>query len=803
MKTSGTITFDGWTLRADIGELTKDGRKIRLQQRPLLVLEELLAHPGELVTREQLIARLWPRGVVDFDTGLNTAVRKLRVALEDTGDVPRYIETIPRKGYRFIGVIDSARSPSPATETPAPPPQQPTAPAVPRESVAVAAPGVAPSYPPDRRRPEHLPDRRKPATSPARWPRYLPLMVLFAVVGVILIALAAHRAEQASLNAVPASPAAAPTTLALLPLVASPASEEDSLVMIASDLLRQRAGRIGATVINAMTLPPGVSIKDRREGGPSLDAAYLLDGWLERRGAGVRLRLELTEARSGSRIWSAEEDAEVAELPRVIDKLVRAVASRLDVPAGTVTDTRASAPLNPEAYAIYLRAQELMENLRVADARTALELSRRATVLDPGFARAYVGLAQALILDLSLAGYNDEKVEEDVTRQAFAAIDRALELDPGLGEAVIERARLLDDTAEAERLYREGLRLAPNHGLGRQRYAEFLYDEDRRGEAIEEMDRAIVVEPFRARLRIRQAMFRLIAHGDAEAHDRLLREALEINPKQVLAMLQLAMSEYANAGRFADAIRRMEQAIALDPQSDEIKVAAVMMYLDVDDPDAAQALLALCEGTPRGLVELAMYRRDRRRAAEIAALVPIDMWRTTFNPFEAMALRDAAIASGDFTVALERIEQRFALAVPWGAPRNTTVPNEWNRALGIVLTHTLLASGRTMRGERMAQALLARFEGESVGRKTHFLSRDLAAAHMLLGDKERALEHLAHSMEVAQFYSWWYLGELDPLFAPLRSDPRFVALRERARAHRAAQRALVEEMRQRGEIPRR
>src|SRR5690606_34308394 len=104
------------------------------------------------------------------------------------------------------------------------------------------------------------------------------------------------------------------------------------------------------------------------------------------------------------RIWSAEEDAEVAELPRVIDKLVRAVASRLDVPAGTVTDTRASAPLNPEAYAIYLRAQELMENLRVADARTALELSRRATVLDPGFARAYVGLAQALILDLSLAG---------------------------------------------------------------------------------------------------------------------------------------------------------------------------------------------------------------------------------------------------------------------------------------------------------------------------------------------------------------------------------------------------------------
>jgi DNA-binding winged helix-turn-helix (wHTH) protein/tetratricopeptide (TPR) repeat protein len=105
-KTPRVTSFDGWVLRADIGELVKDARKIRLQQLPLLVLQELLDHPGELVTREQLIARLWPKGVVDFDTGLNTAVRKLRVALEDVGEVPRYIETIPRRGYRFLGAID-------------------------------------------------------------------------------------------------------------------------------------------------------------------------------------------------------------------------------------------------------------------------------------------------------------------------------------------------------------------------------------------------------------------------------------------------------------------------------------------------------------------------------------------------------------------------------------------------------------------------------------------------------------------------------------------------------------------------
>lgn len=100
------IHFDGWTLRRQTGELVRDdGTRIRLQSQPLHVLEELLARPGELVTREQLIARLWPKGVVDFDTALNSAVRRLRTALGDHAEKPAFIETIPRRGYRFIGRV--------------------------------------------------------------------------------------------------------------------------------------------------------------------------------------------------------------------------------------------------------------------------------------------------------------------------------------------------------------------------------------------------------------------------------------------------------------------------------------------------------------------------------------------------------------------------------------------------------------------------------------------------------------------------------------------------------------------------
>ena len=106
MDRAQEIQFDGWTLRRSSGELVNGDKRIRLQSQPLQVLEELLACPGEMVTREQLISRLWPNGVVDFDTALNSAVRRLRTALGDHAETPRYIETIPRRGYRFICRLD-------------------------------------------------------------------------------------------------------------------------------------------------------------------------------------------------------------------------------------------------------------------------------------------------------------------------------------------------------------------------------------------------------------------------------------------------------------------------------------------------------------------------------------------------------------------------------------------------------------------------------------------------------------------------------------------------------------------------
>ena len=103
MAAETDLQFDGWTVNRVSGEIAREGRTARLPQQPLRILLELFDHAGEVVTREQLVKVLWPAGIVDFDNGLNVAMRKLRVALDDVGDMPRYIETLPRVGYRFIG----------------------------------------------------------------------------------------------------------------------------------------------------------------------------------------------------------------------------------------------------------------------------------------------------------------------------------------------------------------------------------------------------------------------------------------------------------------------------------------------------------------------------------------------------------------------------------------------------------------------------------------------------------------------------------------------------------------------------
>jgi DNA-binding winged helix-turn-helix (wHTH) protein/TolB-like protein len=763
-------------LRADIGELTRNGRKIRLQQHPLLVLEELLARPGELVTREHLIARLWPRGVVEFDTGLNTAVRKLRVALEDVADLPRYIETIPRRGYRFIGTID----PSPSTGTREGNAEPATASIAPAPAPAMSAPAAEQS-------------------APRRWTR--PVIAAASVLMIAgLLALFLGREQTHSTVTVTRPVLPEDNPIVVLPLAPAASGPDATLAEISGDLLRHRLARLpDALVIDGTTMARigGDPASARRI--VTTRARYLVDGTVSQQEDRIHVEVALHDASSGKTLAKFADERAATDLAGVIEKLTRDLAGRLRLPAKTLEAGRASAPIHHEAYVIFLESQRLLQTERVADLQSAIELSRRATVLDPRFARAYVGLSQALQLAMYVLPMTEAE-KNDASAEARAALDRAFALDPGMGEIFVERAGLTSDSEAADALYREGLKLAPSESAAHQRYAEFLFDEYRRGEALEEMDRAVLLDPLDPRLYQRDALFNFFVNSDVVAHDRLMAEALAINPKMASALYQLGTSKHVYSGQFAEGIRLLEQAIALDPDSDEWKIRVATFYLDVDDPAAALAILKECEGVPRALVEVAQYQSQRRRAAELARQVPIEDWRTMWSVPEAAALRDEAIATRDFSVALDIIGKRFPMTVETGAQKPGR-PRLANRALSLIYAHTLVAAGETQRGRKLVGEILVQLEGESIGRPKFFFSRERATAFAILGDKQRALAELENSLQIGHYYLWWYLADRDPLFEGLRSDSRFQALATQARRHRVQQRALLDDMRRKREVP--
>ena len=160
------LRFGGWTLDRSAGELLRGDTRVRLQGQPLQVLEALLARPGELLTREELITLLWPKGVVEYDTALNSTVRRLRAALQDDADEPRCIETIPRRGYRLIAVVE------------------PVPPAAPAPPYAAAAPAQA----------------RQHRQEPAKW-RGAALVAMLLAAGVGFAKLSLQQGEQPPLPA--------------------------------------------------------------------------------------------------------------------------------------------------------------------------------------------------------------------------------------------------------------------------------------------------------------------------------------------------------------------------------------------------------------------------------------------------------------------------------------------------------------------------------------------------------------------------------------------------------------------------
>lgn len=442
------IRFDGWLVNFASGEVTKDGHTQRLQDQPLQILDELTLRRGEVVTREQLIARLWPTGVVEFDASLNSAIRKLRSALGDDPDSPRYIETLPRKGYRFIASLDAEPSAIVAA-APAPP-----------------APDNAADAPMTGRRAS---DRHAPVKRLA--------LGAASIVTALILAVVAWRMPGSHWFGSPAVQQL--PTVVVLPLVdMSLEQNEQSMCDGLTEELSNWLAHIPTLRVVARTSAFAFKGKntDVREIARLLGATHVLEGSLRRSGNQLRITTQLIEASTGLHIWSKSFDLPIGDIFLIEDTVSRSVAEalHLELAANTSEQWAQRQPQKMEAYELYLLGGARARKRTAEDNLKAADFYRRAVAADPQFALAQVGLATALLRGLSL----NRAPLEDVTAEVEPLLNQALALSPDLPDALAVKGWLLTEEFkldEARPLLERAIAANPNDASSH-RLLGSLYD---------------------------------------------------------------------------------------------------------------------------------------------------------------------------------------------------------------------------------------------------------------------------------------------------------------------------------------
>jgi len=724
------------------------GVAVALTPRAFDLLLLLVRRPNVLIGKEELISALWPDTVVE-DNNLEQAVFALRQALGERRGEHHYIKTIHRRGYQFtapVTLVEVSQQPEPpvtAVEAPFAP--------VPRRRIAAVAIGSI-------------------------------VFVIIALFGAWAAWRVVTRAEPHRATLPAENPA-----LAVRYLRAADDEEGQLLAETVTALLEQRLSAIdGLPVIAPESAWSARKVEESpADFGRRMQARFVLGGEVARSGQTMHLEVTLTDSKSGALLWSRVFDRPVTEITAIREEVVAAVTESMRM-APKLSSDAAKAPIQLDVYELYVRGERLMGT---ADAEKASVLFSRTTVLDPRFARGYLGVAQALMYAHDLAPHLTSVQKADITRQARAAVERALELNPGLGEAWIARARLTPDESQADQMFRRGLRLKPNYTVGAMFYSDFLTAHGRAGESIDVIDRARRLDPMSATLLALQGYALLAARSDSQGSERLFRRALELDGGSMLAANGLVL-RLQETGRFAEAIRLLQEMRA----DIWVRSGMAITYLDMDElPAAIRAWNASDPPPSFQLMVLSQYQRDTASAAQVARRI-LGMPRSALFGWAAQAVRDQGMATGDHAAALAVLEPVFA-AYP--AAKTTT---SYDREFSIVFAHVLILSGQVERGRRLARSLMVTLEGDEVGRPPHTFSRERAELFALLGENDRALEALAANQRSNHWSHWWYTGELDPIFAHLHADPRFRALSTAAREQRAAQRALLHDMIRRGEV---
>jgi TolB-like protein/DNA-binding winged helix-turn-helix (wHTH) protein/Tfp pilus assembly protein PilF len=446
------LRFDDFELDVRAGQLRKHGLRLRLQGQPLQVLAVLLNRAGEVVTREELRSQVWSADTfVDFDHSLHNAIARIREALADSAETPRYIETLPRRGYRFIAPVERDEAQAPPSSAESAPPRE----------VSVA-PGLG--------------KQRALVTS------FLALLVIAFVVW-----LARTGTHQTS---------AAPrlNSIAVLPLsnLSGDPSEEFFADGMTDQLITDLA-KVGSLRVVSRTST--IRYKGTKKGLPEiareLNVDAIVEGSVIRSGQRVRVTAQLLQAPTDRHLWAETYDRDLGDVLKLQGEVADAIAQqvRAQLTPQQQAQLRRADVVNPAAYDSYLKGRLYFttEYTKPSSLKKAQQDFEASIQQDPNFALAYAGLADTYVY-LAFAGALQK---DQAYRSAKQALAKALELDDSTGEAYDTLGLLSSDFDwdwdTADRQFNRAIALAPSYSCAHEDRAIFLGLIGRRDEALAEI----------------------------------------------------------------------------------------------------------------------------------------------------------------------------------------------------------------------------------------------------------------------------------------------------------------------------
>jgi len=528
------LRFGIFELDTQSGELRRHGLKVRLPDQSFQILKTLIARPGELVTRDELRHVLWTAETfVDFEVGLNSAVRKLREALDDAAEDPRFVQTLPRRGYRFVAPVTAAVSAS----------TLPVEPAVVESSVPVVATEQAPA-----------------AASAPVLPSFARSHIAGWLGGGLLLAALVttavlyQRGESVDLRA------GSIRSIVVLPFSNFTGDiAQDYFVDAVTDAVTGYLAQVdGLDVISRTSARQYKEIdKGVREIGSELKVDAVVEGAVVRTESGVRITAKLIRAATDQHVWS---QAYEGELNHII-ALQQRIAADLAVAAGRPPLPRAGRRtlhgIDEEAYDAYLNGIAARGVPRHESFRRAVAYFEQAIAIQPDFGEAYAELALTQVQFLFVGPFTPR----ETIPKAEAAARKALQLDDTLPRAHLALGQILNlhywRWDEGEKALQRGVELQGGREfpLG---VIESLIRHRRFAEALAAAERALKLDPLSINAQIAAG----IAYRDAGRYDRAvteLRRALELLPGHTNAQFNLGVT-FVAMGRMDDAIRELELA---------------------------------------------------------------------------------------------------------------------------------------------------------------------------------------------------------------------------------------------------